>query len=411
MSEDKKKVPKLRFPEFEGEWEEKPLKELCSVYDGTHRTPNYTQKGVMFLSVEDIKTLHSEKYISYSDFEKEFRVFPQRGDILMTRIGDIGTANVVESDEPIAYYVSLALIKNGQIDSYFLKGSIATETVQRDIWKRTLHIAFPQKINMNEVANILISFPKCVKEQKAIGMFLRLIEQYIELQHKKLDDLKKLRESLLQKLFPQSEKEPPELRFPPFKSEWITKKMGDLMTVGSVKRIHQEDWEKTGVRFLRARDIIALLKNEEPEEYLYISQKKYEEYSKISGKLSLGDVLVTGVGSVGIPFLVKDLKPLYFKDGNIIWFKNRNKIDGEFLYYSFLSGYIQKFIRKTSGMGTVETYTIENGKKTPLIFPQKEEQMKIGRVLHNLDELIRLHIHKLGHLVQLKKGLLQQMFI
>ena len=62
-------------------------------------------------------------------------------------------------------------------------------------------------------------------------------------------------------------------------------------------------------------------------------------------------------------------------------------------------------------MGTVETYTIENGKKTPLIFPQKEEQMKIGRVLHNLDELIRLHIHKLGHLEQLKKGLLQQMFI
>ena len=51
----------------------------------------------MFLSVENIHSLKSNKYISYEDFERDFKIFPEKGDVLMTRIGDIGTANVVET--------------------------------------------------------------------------------------------------------------------------------------------------------------------------------------------------------------------------------------------------------------------------------------------------------------------------
>ena len=109
------------------------------------------------------------------------------------------------------------------------------------------------------------------------------------------------------------------------------------MNVTSVKRIHQSDWTNSGVRFLRARDIVSAAKNEEPEDYLYISKDKYDECSMISGKVALGDILVTGVGTIGVPYLIKDLAPLYFKDGNIIWFQNENKVDGHFLLYSFWS--------------------------------------------------------------------------
>ena len=175
------------------------------------------------------------------------------------------------------------------------------------------------------------------------------------------------------------------------------------MEVTSVKRIHQSDWTDSGVRFLRARDIVAESKKENVSEPLFISQEKYDEYSAVSGKVKKGDLLVTGVGTIGVPMLINSEEPLYFKDGNIIWFKNENVIDGRFFYYSFNGLNIQKFIKESAGLGTVGTYTIENGKKTPInLPPKKDEQAKIGEYFFNLDHLITLHHRKPYVLVEVK---------
>lgn len=130
-----RKTPKRRFKEYINDdgWKKSKLDNLCDIYDGVHQTPNYVNSGVMFLSVEDIKTLHSKKYISQEEFKKNFVVSPDIGDILMTRIGDIGTVNVVESDLPIAYYVSLALLKTKKLNPYFLKESINSKTVKKEL--------------------------------------------------------------------------------------------------------------------------------------------------------------------------------------------------------------------------------------------------------------------------------------
>ena len=168
------------------------------------------------------------------------------------------------------------------------------------------------------------------------------------------------------------------------------------MDVTSVKRIHQSDWTTEGVRFLRARDIVSEFKKEEPDDYLYISKDRYDEYSAISGKVAVDDLLVTGVGTIGIPYLVRNLKPLYFKDGNIIWFKNSGKVIGDFLYFSFMGSTIQNFIMDSAGIGTVGTYTIESGKKTPIYLPSDEEQKQIGSFFRSLDNLITLHQCELG---------------
>ena len=176
-----------------------------------------------------------------------------------------------------------------------------------------------------------------------------------------------------------------------FDFSWEQRKLGDMMNVTSVKRIHQSDWTDSGVRFLRARDIVAAAKNEEPDDYLYISKEKYEEYSALSGKVGVSDLLVTGVGTIGVPYLVRNLEPLYFKDGNIIWFQNSDKIDGKFLFYSFSAEQIQGFINESAGIGTVGTYTIESGKKTPISLPNQIEQAKVGEFFQQLDNLITLH--------------------
>lgn len=202
----------------------------------------------------------------------------------------------------------------------------------------------------------------------------------------------------------------PKLRYPGYTDPWVLRKLGEVIDVSSVKRIHQSEWSNSGVRFLRARDIVSASKNKIPKDALYISVEKYKKYSKISGKVEKEDLLVTGVGSIGVPLLITNDKPLYFKDGNIIWFKNQHRIQGDFLYYSFISDSIQRYIQKNAGIGTVSTYTINSGKKTPIFLPQYNEQKSIGSLFKNLDELIVLQQRKIEHLRKRKAGLLQKMF-
>ncbi len=195
-----------------------------------------------------------------------------------------------------------------------------------------------------------------------------------------------------------------------FDFSWEQRKFGDMMNVTSVKRIHQSDWTDSGVRFLRARDIVAAAKNEEPDDYLYNSKEKYEEYSALSGKVGVSDLLVTGVGTIGVPYLVRNLEPLYFKDGNIIWFQNSDKIDGKFLFYSFSAEQIQGFINESAGIGTVGTYTVESGKKTPISLPNQIEQAKVGEFFQQLDNLITLHQRKCALLFSPFQALISMMF-
>ncbi len=202
----------------------------------------------------------------------------------------------------------------------------------------------------------------------------------------------------------------PKRRFTGFTDDWEERKLGEIMNVTSVKRIHQSDWTDSGIRFLRARDIVSVARNEEPDEYLYISKEKYNDYSSISGKVAIGDLLVTGVGTIGVPYLIKDSEPLYFKDGNIIWFQNGTKIDGEFFLFSFLGKAIQDFIIESAGIGTVGTYTIESGKKTPICLPKMREQKHVGTFFRNLDHLITLHQRKLDKLNSIKKSYFSEMF-
>ena len=253
--------------------------------------------------------------------------------------------------------------------------------------------------------------PATLVEQKAIGQYFANLDHLITLHQQKYDRLVVLKKAMLEKMFPQKGNNVPEVRFAGFTGPWEQRKLGDIMNVTSVKRIHQSDWTDSGVRFLRARDIVAASKNEEPDDYLYISKEKYDEYSLVSGKVAIGDLLVSGVGTIGVPYLIRNSEPLYFKDGNIIWFQNGTKIDGDFLFYSFSGKAIQTFINESAGIGTVGTYTIENGKKTPIYLPKEKEQQQIGAYFRHLDNLITLHRRKHESLKHIKAALLQKMFV
>lgn len=192
--------PELRFFGFTNDWEQRKLNEIASIYDGTHQTPRYTSNGIPFLSVENITTLQSSKFISEKDFLRDFPVYPKKGDVLLTRIGDVGTANVYERNQKVAFYVSLALLKLRETDPYFVNASFRSNSTRKEVWKRTLHIAFPKKNNKNEIGKVNIQIPS-LAEQRKIGIFFYSLDRLITLHQRKLEIYKKLKKGLLQKMF------------------------------------------------------------------------------------------------------------------------------------------------------------------------------------------------------------------
>ena len=193
--------PEIRFSGFTDPWEQRKLGDIVGIYDGVHQTPNYQNSGVMFLSVENIATLKSSKFISEEDFKRDYKVFPQENDILMTRIGDVGTTNVVTDNGLKAFYVSLALLKYKSTDPYFLSNAIQSDYVQKGLANRTLKTAIPMKINKDEIGKVSVMLPVSATEQQQIGTYFRNLDNLITLHQRKLELLRNIKKSMLDKMF------------------------------------------------------------------------------------------------------------------------------------------------------------------------------------------------------------------
>ncbi len=112
---------------------------------------------------------------------------------------------------------------------------------------------------------------------------------------------------------------------------WEWKKLGDLFTITSSKRVFEKDWLSEGIPFYRAREIVKLAQNGFVDNELFISNEMYDLFSQKYGLPKANDILVTGVGTLGICYVVKEHDKFYFKDGNIIWLKNTTNIDAKFI--------------------------------------------------------------------------------
>lgn len=199
----------LRFKDENGEtfpeWVHTSLGTISKVYDGTHQTPNYVEFGVPFYSVEHVTAddFDDTKYISEDVFEQESkRVSIQQGDILMTRIGDIGTVKYINWTPRASFYVSLSLIKvKESFDSKMISYCMQSDFFQKELHEKTIHVAFPKKINLGEISNCKIKMPSSKKEQTKISIFLSAIDDKITVTKAELDALKTWKQGLLQQIF------------------------------------------------------------------------------------------------------------------------------------------------------------------------------------------------------------------
>ena len=187
--------------------------------------------------------------------------------------------------------------------------------------------------------------------------------------------------------------------------------LNSSFSVRSSKRVLQKDWKTHGVPFYRTRELVSLYNNEPFSSEIFISEELFSEIAKKYGFPSEGDFLVSGVGTLGICYQVKAKDKFYFKDGNVLWYKQNGGIVSSFFYYCFHSDQIQNQILGQASISTVGTYTIQNAKVTKFLCPTVEkEQQKIAHCLSSLDEVMGLQAKKVQALKQHKKGLMQQLF-
>ena len=393
MKENKTK-PDIRFKGFTDDWEQRKLGEIVGIYDGVHQTPKYQDSGIMFLSVENISTLQSTKYISEEDFKRDYKVYPQENDILMTRIGDVGTTNVVTDNTLKAYYVSLALLKYKNTNPYFLSNAMQSNYVQKGLANRTLKTAVPMKINKDEIGKVDVILTAAVEEQSKIGSYFKNLDNLITLHQRECNQLKELKKTMLKKMFPRDGSNIPEVRFAGFTDDWEQRKLGDVTQIIMGQSPDGSTYSET------PKDYILVQGNSDIKDG-WVEPRLWT--TQVTKKADVGDLIMSvraPAGSMG--------KTAY----NVVIGRGVAAIKGnEFIFQSLIKKDIEGFWKKITTGSTFESLNSNDIKNSNLLVPVNEEQIKIGQYFSQLDNLITLHQRELEILKNLKKTCLKRMFI
>jgi type I restriction enzyme S subunit len=168
---------------------------------------------------------------------------------------------------------------------------------------------------------------------------------------------------------------------------WAWARLGGVVNVVSARRVHKEDWRKQGVPFYRAREIVKLANGDAIENPLYIEKSLYEKLAK-SGLPEPGDLMVTGVGTIGISYIVKPEDTFYYKDASVLCFENRFGMLAGYLQLLLRSGFFVNQVHDASAGTTVDTITIKNATTFLLPVPPLPEQRRIVAALDRCLSLV-----------------------
>ena len=192
---------------------------------------------------------------------------------------------------------------------------------------------------------------------------------------------------------------------------WQTKTLGDVCDISSSKRIYRSEYVAEGIPFYRGKEIIQKARNERITETLYISFQRYQEIRQKHRVPKPGDILLTSVGTLGVPYVVKNSDVFYFKDGNLTWFRDYRDVQYLFLYYWLISPQMEDQIA-ASHIGVAQpALTIVGLKSFPINLPPLPTQRKIAAVLSAYDDLIENNTRRIAVLEEMARLLYREWFV
>lgn len=404
MSEEKKRVPKLRFPGFEEEWEQRKLGELAT-FNPKEELPDVFE-------YVDLESVVGTEMLSHRTEEKttapsRAQRVAQTGDLFYQTVRPYQKNNYLfeKTDKHYVFSTGYAQLRPF-VDGYFLLSLVQNGQFVKGVLDNCTGTSYPA-INANDLAEIEVFSPKDKHEHQQIGAYFRNLDHHITLHQHKLQRLKQVKKGLLQKMFPKEGEKIPEIRFPGFTEDWEQRKLGELADKVTTKNVDTQYVEtftnSAEFGIISQRDFFDHdVSNMEKIDGYYVVENDVFVYNpRISTSAPVGPINRNKLGRTGI------MSPLYTV------FKTHG-IDSEYLEWFFKSTRWHAFMKFNGDSGArSDRFSIKDAVlfEMPISIPDIDEQRKIGKYMTELDHLITLHQRKLEHLQQLKKGLLQQMFI
>lgn len=404
----KSDAPAIRFKGFSDAWEQRKLGELVDrvVRKNTNNESTLPLTISAQYGLVDQITYFNNRVASrdvsnyYLVLNGEFAYNKSTSDGYP--FGAVKRLDLYEKGVLSTLYIVFAPKKEQQIDSDYLTVFFDTDRWHKGVAERAAEGARNHgllNISAEDFFDIDLSVPKDIVEQKQIGAFIRQLDNLITLHQRKFEKLTNVKKSMLEKMFPQNGSSYPEIRFKGFTDPWEQRKLGEIGSVSMCRRIFKEQTSETGdIPFYKIGTFGA-----DPD--AFISRELFEEYKSKYPYPQKGDILISASGSIGraVEFAGNNE---YFQDSNIVWLNHDERLSNPFLkcFYSVV---------KWAGIegSTIKRLYNDNILNTVICMPSVPEQKRIGLFFENLDNLITLHQRELEKLQNIKKSMLEKMFV
>ena len=374
----------MRFKGFTDKWKQEKLGNIATVEMNKRIYKNQTnEKGeIPFYKIGTFGK-KADSFISnklFNEYKKKYP-YPKVGDILISASGTIGNTIVYKGE-----------------DAYFQDSNIVWLNINHNIILNSFLYSFYQIVHWRGIegstikrlynSNILstsINYPS-VNEQQKIGNLFTKLDKLLYVQQQKIDKLDLLKKALLQKLFPIHDAKTPELRFKEFEDDWKKTRIGKIVQYSNSTYLVKDLKQKKGKNSYAVYDATG-------RQYYSNSFDMDKKYIAIIKDGS-------NVGAV-------KLLPARTSVLSTMGYLGAHNSDIAFDYYLFKKLNFKKY---KVGSGIPHIYFSDYKIQVELV-PQLSEQQKIGNLLSKVDQVIELENKKLENLQQVKKCLLQNMFV
>ena len=398
--------PRIRFKGFTEDWEQRKLSEVVTINPKTELPDKFkyvdleSVVGTNLLGFQVIKKENApsraQRLASYGDvFYQTVRPY-QRNNYLFENI-----------DKDMVFSTGYAQLRS-KLDSYFLLTLVQNDNFVKVVLDNCTGTSYPA-INGSELGKITVQIPSNDEEANQIGKVFRGIDNIITIHQRKLEKLKLAKKALLQKLFPKNGSQFPEIRFKGFTDAWEQRKLIDIAKtfIGLVTTM-TENYRDSGTLLIRNSDIKEgqFVFSENP---IHLDEE-FAEKNK-TRRLQIGDVVTVHTGDIGTSAVIEE------KEAGAIGFATINtRTDKSILNPYFLATYFNTEKHKcyansvSTGDGR-SNYNIKDFNKLVISVPTLDEQERISVLINDMNTIITLHQRKLDKLQDMKKGLLQKMFV
>ena len=384
-------TPAIRFKGFSDTWEQRKLGDVVQITMG--QSPDgstYSDEPSDYILVQGNADLQNG-WVCPRIWTTQITKKADAGDLIMSVRAPAGAMGKTAYNAVIGRGV--AAIKGNEFIYQLLVKMDAD-----GFWKILSCGSTFESLNSENIKNAEVKIPTTA-EQIKIGGYFQQLDNLITLHQREYEKLHNIKKSMLEKMFPKNGSNVPEIRFKGFTEAWEQRKLGEIGSVSMCRRIFKEQTSETGdIPFYKIGTFGA-----DPD--AFISRELFEKYKSKYPYPQKGDILISASGSIGrtVEFAGNNE---YFQDSNIVWLNHDERLSNPFLkcFYSVV---------KWAGIegSTIKRLYNDNILNTVICMPSVPEQKRIGLFFENLDHLITLHQRELEKLQNIKKSMLEKMFV